>query len=151
MTTVTPASLDPLVENESDPGDLVHNSMAMDEGQRLQRRKNKLISQAETIIHINTIIGAKLQVNFFFVGAKLKVNFFFVYQYHHWSHDRPWRATADLVRGRVSSRVSAWLLALSRDAVILGCLIPGFDWTSRYRGASSKMITTQGVLKAKEV
>ena len=65
MTTVTPASLDPLVENESDPGDLVHNSMAMDEGQRLQRRKNKLISQAETIIHINTIIGAKLQVNFF--------------------------------------------------------------------------------------
>ena len=76
MTTVTPASLDPLVENESDPGDLVHNSMAMDEGQRLQRRKNKLISQAETIIHINTIIGAKLQVNFFFVGTKLQVNFF---------------------------------------------------------------------------
>jgi len=62
MTTVTPASLDPSVENESDPGDLVHNSMAMDEGQRLQRRKNQLISQAETIIHINAIIGAKLQV-----------------------------------------------------------------------------------------
>jgi len=62
-------------------------------------------------------------------------------------HDSPWRATADLVRGRVSSRVSAWLLALSRYAFIIRCLLSCFDWTSRYLGASSKMITTQGLLK----
>jgi len=42
-------------------------------------------------------------------------------------HDRPWRATADLVRGRVSSRFSAWLLALSRYAFIIGCLPSGFE------------------------
>jgi len=46
----------------------------------------------------------------------------------------PWRATADLVRGRVPPRVSAWLLALSRYASIIGCLLSCFDWTSRYRG-----------------
>jgi hypothetical protein len=62
-------------------------------------------------------------------------------------HDCPWRATADLVRGRVSSRVPAWLLALSGYASIIGCLLSCFDWTSRYRGGSSKMITTQGLLK----
>jgi len=63
-------------------------------------------------------------------------------------HDCPWRATADLVRGRVPPCVSAWLLALSRYASIIGCLLSCFDWASRYRGASSKMITTQGLLKA---
>ena len=62
-------------------------------------------------------------------------------------HDCPWRATTDLVRGHVSSRVSAWLLALSRYASIIRCLLSCFDWTSRYWAASSKMITTQGVLK----
>ena len=59
----------------------------------------------------------------------------------------PWRATVDLVRGRVSARVSAGPLALSRYTFILRCLLSGFDWTSRYQGTSSKMITTQGVLK----
>ena len=36
-------------------------------------------------------------------------------------HDCPWRATTDLVRGRVSSRVPAWLLALPRYAFIIRC------------------------------
>ena len=45
-------------------------------------------------------------------------------------HDWPWRATADLVCGRVSSRVPAWLLALSRYASIIGCLLLCFTWTS---------------------
>jgi len=62
-------------------------------------------------------------------------------------HDCPWRATTDLVRGRVSSRVPVWLLALSRYASIIRCLLSCFDWTSRYRGGSSKMITTQGLSK----
>jgi len=62
-------------------------------------------------------------------------------------HDCPWRATADLVSGRVPPRVSAWLLALSRYASIIGCFLSCLDWTSLYRGASSKMITTQGLLK----
>ena len=62
-------------------------------------------------------------------------------------HDCPWRATADLVRGSVSSHVSAWLLALSRYTSIIRCLLSCFDWTSRYRRASSKTITTQGLLK----
>jgi len=78
----------------------------------------------------------------------------------------PCPATADLVRGRVSkglllisnlnrglnvspsaslrigwehaARVSAGPLPLSRCTVILGCLLLDFDWTSRYREASSK-------------
>ena len=62
-------------------------------------------------------------------------------------HDCPWRATVDLVRGRVPPRVSTWLLSLSRYASITGDLLSCFDWTSLYRGASSKMITTQGLLK----
>ena len=37
--------------------------------------------------------------------------------------DCPWRATADLVRGRVPPRVSAWFIALSRYAFIIGCLL----------------------------
>ena len=35
-------------------------------------------------------------------------------------YDCPWRATADLVRGRVPPRVSSWLLALSRYASFIG-------------------------------
>jgi len=38
-------------------------------------------------------------------------------------HDCPWRATADLVRGRVPTRDSAGLLALSRYTVILERLL----------------------------
>ena len=52
---------------------------------------------------------------------------YYSHQYHHWSHNRPWRATTVLVRGRVSSRVSAGLLALSRYAFIVRCLLSGFD------------------------
>ena len=62
-------------------------------------------------------------------------------------HDCPWRATTDLVRMRAPPRVSTWLLALVRYASIIRCLLSCFDWTSLYRGASSKMITTQGLLK----
>jgi len=62
-------------------------------------------------------------------------------------HDCPWRATADLVRGRVPPRVSSWLLALSRYASFIGFFLSYFDWTSSYWGASSKMITTQGLVK----
>jgi len=65
-----------------------------------------------------------------------------------WSCLCSWRATADLVRGCVSVCVSAGPLALSRWTVILGCMLSGFDWTSRYQRASSKMITTQGVTTA---
>ena len=58
-------------------------------------------------------------------------------------YDCPWRATADLVRGRVPPRVSTWLLTLSRYASIIEGLISCFEWTSLYQG----MITTQGLLK----
>jgi len=64
-----------------------------------------------------------------------------------WGMVELFRATADLVCGRVSSRVPAWLFALSRYASIIRCLFSYFDWTSRYGGGSSKMITTQGLLK----
>jgi len=69
----------------------------------------------------------------------------------------PWRARADLVRGRVSttnvvcgrvsSHIAAGLPPLSFGTVIVGCLFSDFDWTSWYRGASLKMITTQGVVR----
>ena len=39
------------------------------------------------------------------------------------------------------------VFALSRYVSMIGCLLSYFDWTSLYRGDSSKMITTQGLLK----
>jgi len=56
-------------------------------------------------------------------------------------------STTNVLCRRVSSRIAAGPPPMSRGIVILGCLFSDFDWTFQYRGASSKMITTQGVLK----
>ena len=41
---------------------MVHNSSAISEGLRLQRRKSVLVAEAETIIDLSLIVGAKLEV-----------------------------------------------------------------------------------------
>jgi hypothetical protein len=58
-------SADSQVPSEDEPRaapNFIHNSMAIDEGLRLQKRKNKLIAEAEDIISMSHIIGAKLEV-----------------------------------------------------------------------------------------
>ena len=56
--------LTPSPDEATDPevGNFIHDSMAMDEGARLQARKDKLIFHAETIIDLADIVGGKLEV-----------------------------------------------------------------------------------------
>jgi hypothetical protein len=56
--------LTPSPHEATDPevGNFIHDSMAMDEGARLQARKDKLIFHAETIIDLADIVGGKLEV-----------------------------------------------------------------------------------------
>ena len=56
--------LTPSPNETTDPEvrDFIHNSMAMDEGARLQARKDKLIFHAETIIDLADKVGGKLEV-----------------------------------------------------------------------------------------
>lgn len=56
--------LTPCPDKASDPEvcNFIHDSMAMDEGARLQACKDKLIFNAETIIDLADIVGGKLEV-----------------------------------------------------------------------------------------
>lgn len=56
---LTPSPDEAFASNDSD---FIHNSTAMDEGTRLQARKDKIIFTAETIIDLADIIGGKLEV-----------------------------------------------------------------------------------------
>ena len=57
---LTPSPDEAFASNDSD---FIHNSTAMDEGTRLQARKDKIIFTAETIIDLADIIGGKLEVS----------------------------------------------------------------------------------------
>ena len=56
LTPSSDAATDPEV------GNFIHHSMAMDEGARLQARKDKLIFHAEIIIDLADTVGGKLEV-----------------------------------------------------------------------------------------
>ena len=61
---LTPSPDEAFASNDSD---FIHNSTAMDEGTRLQARKDKIIFTAETIIDLADIIGGKLEVSYAFM------------------------------------------------------------------------------------